>query len=379
MVVSRGSDSGYILAKVPVSAIQSVAERTEVTEVSSGVVAYMDPLVQTYVTYHKAGNGATEKLLVHLEVPFTYDSYFLGPAKGLEAGTANVAKLRAYLSGQAGVVIAQNDGNGITARVPLVLLQELSEMPFVDAVMVNGPSVPGLTATQNAKVVHMDLAEIMAAQVAGTTLSSDANSVNNRIVEVVDGKARIAIEIAGADSAAERTNGQEIIDFLAGRGGSGELANDSLIGAFVRGVAPLSGLVPLVKLTEVDRIYIEPPGAGPIPPMNGPEQLDYNPRSAEFADDFQDGQQAVSAATSAGRERHGVKAWHDAGITGAGVKVGVIDTEFEDFSSLMGSELPAQTKLHVRCYIGNWAPTVAHAQASNAYSSGPIYPARPTQ
>ena len=235
VVISRGTDSGYILAQVPVSLIERVAQRAEVTEVSSGVVGYMDPLVKIFVDYHDAGNGTAEKLLVHLEVPFTYDDYFLGRAKGIEAGTANVAKLRSYLTGQEGVEVIQTGGNGVVARVPLGLLRELSEMPFVDAVMVNDPSVPGLTSVQSSKVVHMDLAEIMAAQVAGVSLPTDANFANNRRVEVTDGTVRIAIEIAGDDATAEATNGQTIKDFLTRKGGSSESANDSSIGAFVWG------------------------------------------------------------------------------------------------------------------------------------------------
>ena len=86
-------------------------------------------------------------------------------------------------------------------------------------------------------------------------------------------------------------------------------------------------------------------------------------------DDSDAGTPAVSALTSAGRDRHGAKAWHDAGITGTSVKVGVIDTEFKDFASLMGSELPVQSKVHVRCYIGTRASTVAQVQSTMRYSS----------
>ena len=42
--VVRGTDEGYILAQVPVSLIKQIVQRAEVTEVSSGIVAYMDPL-----------------------------------------------------------------------------------------------------------------------------------------------------------------------------------------------------------------------------------------------------------------------------------------------------------------------------------------------
>ena len=45
---------------------------------------------------------------------------------------------------------------------------------------------------------------------------------------------------------------------------------------------------------------------------------------------------------------HGTTAWNDAGFTGAGIKIGVIDLGFEGFSELMGTELPTTVK--ARCY-----------------------------
>ena len=48
---------------------------------------------------------------------------------------------------------------------------------------------------------------------------------------------------------------------------------------------------------------------------------------------------------------HGASAWHSAGYTGKGIKVGIIDTGFEGFSGLMGTELPGT--VHARCYREN--------------------------
>ena len=45
---------------------------------------------------------------------------------------------------------------------------------------------------------------------------------------------------------------------------------------------------------------------------------------------------------------HGADRWHSAGITGKGIKVGVIDVGFSGFRALMGSELPASVV--ARCY-----------------------------
>ncbi len=52
--------------------------------------------------------------------------------------------------------------------------------------------------------------------------------------------------------------------------------------------------------------------------------------------------------TSEGVEVHQASQWHNAGITGQGVKVGVIDTGFEGIEALLGTELPATVQ--ARCY-----------------------------
>ena len=62
---------------------------------------------------------------------------------------------------------------------------------------------------------------------------------------------------------------------------------------------------------------------------------------------------ATSAQNAVGGEgavAHGAPAWHDAGVKGHGVKIGVIDVGFEGFRTLMGSELPDAENVHIRCY-----------------------------
>ena len=59
-------------------------------------------------------------------------------------------------------------------------------------------------------------------------------------------------------------------------------------------------------------------------------------------------QPAQDTVVSEGVAAHGVPAWHDAGIRGQGVKIGIIDVSFEGFTELMGSELPATAQW--RCY-----------------------------
>ena len=97
-----------------------------------------------------------------------------------------------------GTVAGRGDsGNYIRTQVPLGLLRELSEVPFIDAIMVDDPSVPGLTLAESSKIIHTQLAEIMAAHVAGVVLPDDPNFVNNRMTKVTDGTVRIAIRITG--------------------------------------------------------------------------------------------------------------------------------------------------------------------------------------
>ena len=52
-----------------------------------------------------------------------------------------------------------------------------------------------------------------------------------------------------------------------------------------------------------------------------------------------------------GATAHGARAWHSAGYRGQGVKVGVIDLEFQGFGGLQGSELPSSVR--ARCYTSS--------------------------
>ena len=52
-----------------------------------------------------------------------------------------------------------------------------------------------------------------------------------------------------------------------------------------------------------------------------------------------------------GAAAHGARAWHSAGYRGQGVKVGVIDLEFQGFGGLQGSELPSSVQ--ARCYTSS--------------------------
>ena len=50
---------------------------------------------------------------------------------------------------------------------------------------------------------------------------------------------------------------------------------------------------------------------------------------------------ASGATPSGAAKAHGAKNWHDVGITGAGVKIGVIDYGFQNYDRLVGTHLPS--------------------------------------
>ena len=58
--------------------------------------------------------------------------------------------------------------------------------------------------------------------------------------------------------------------------------------------------------------------------------------------------QGTSLVTAHGPGVHGSVAWNDAGYSGQGVKVGVIDRGFSGLAGIMGSELP--DSVEARCY-----------------------------
>ncbi len=73
--------------------------------------------------------------------------------------------------------------------------------------------------------------------------------------------------------------------------------------------------------------------------------------------------QTVQRITGHGPAVHGSPAWNQAGYSGQGVKVGVIDLGFRGLTSLMGTELPAT--VHARCYtdIGMFTENLADCEA----------------
>ena len=75
------------------------------------------------------------------------------------------------------------------------------------------------------------------------------------------------------------------------------------------------------------------------------------------------------SVTSQGVAAHAANAWHAAGYTGEGVKVGVIDSGFEGISALIGSELPSNVV--ARCYtaIGVFTSNLADCENGNDHGT----------
>ena len=73
--------------------------------------------------------------------------------------------------------------------------------------------------------------------------------------------------------------------------------------------------------------------------------------------------------TSQGVQAHRSAAWNQAGYSGQGVKVGVIDVGFEGFGSLMGTELPATVV--GRCYtdVAQYSSNLAACESDSSHGT----------
>ncbi len=72
---------------------------------------------------------------------------------------------------------------------------------------------------------------------------------------------------------------------------------------------------------------------------------------------------AAGSLTTEGLAAMNAPAWHSAGYTGQGVKVGVIDAEFGGWDTLRGSELPEAAKAHFQAFGGTIVGEGTHGTA----------------
>ena len=117
-------------------------------------------------------------------------------------------------------------------------------------------------------------------------------------------------------------NVDEVVGFLENNGGDPRNVGEDYIEAYV----------PVTLLGQVS----EQPGVIRVREIVPPQPL-YGP------------------VTSQGVQAHAAAAWHQAGYTGQGVKVGIIDTGFKGFSALIGTELPEPAGL--MCFTDIDRPT----------------------
>ena len=125
----------------------------------------------------------------------------------------------------------------------------------------------------------------------------------------------------------------DIADFLSANGGDPRNVGEGYVEAYV----PVSLLVSASERPRVIRVDAI------VPPQSSD--------SASLSLDSLETQNAPDgrgSVRSQGIALHGANAWHTAGYTGRGVKVGVISGGFRGLSARMGNELP--TNVTARCY-----------------------------
>ena len=132
-------------------------------------------------------------------------------------------------------------------------------------------------------------------------------------------------------------NADAVVSFLEDNGGDPRNVGEDYIEAYV----------PVTLLGAVS----EQPGVIRVREIVPPE-TDYGP------------------VTSQGVQAHLVQPWHNAGFRGQGIKIGVIDTGFEGFRSLIGTELP--TTVQARCYTDLGRFTTNLADCENGEDHGTI-------
>ena len=141
-----------------------------------------------------------------------------------------------------------------------------------------------------------------------------------------------------------------LADFLRANGGDPRNVGEGYVEAYV----PISLLVRASEQPGVVRAQAIVP---PQPAGNAPLSLGSK------------GALSKGNVLSQGVALHGADAWHTAGYTGDGVKVGIIDPGFTGFSALMGSELP--TNVTARCYtdIGVFSSNFADCETRTSHGT----------
>ena len=258
---------------------------------------------------------------------------------------AGMIAVTIYLSGETDGVVAFLEDNGgsprnvgedyIEAYVPATLLGQVSEQPGVLRIReIIPPQQTGPAATGDGEDIEITLPE--KTELKYPNLGSRLDQLVAG-VEEGEASAREAAEDAPVhqeESVAVTIylsgNVDGVVSFLEDNGGSPRNVGEDYIEAYV----------PVMLLGQVS----EQPGVLRVREIVPAEE-----------------QQSTQRIAGQGPQAHGSSAWNQAGYSGQGVKVGVIDGYFgfNDFSSLMGTELPST--VHARCYTdaGRFTQNVA--------------------
>ena len=156
---------------------------------------------------------------------------------------------------------------------------------------------PKVGSTLDDLIARIQAGEISAEEAAGQAPIHRGDSVG------------VTIHLSG--------NVDGVVRFLEANGASNISAGDDYIEAYV----------PILVLPETS----EQPGVLRVRVIQPPESP-----------------QSESRVAGNGPTVHGSTAWNQAGYTGRGIKVGVIDGGFGTFADLMGTEVPVT--VHARCY-----------------------------
>ena len=145
------------------------------------------------------------------------------------------------------------------------------------------------------------------------------------------GEDPVAVTIRFPDDAAGAL--RSALGFLHGHGGEPRNTGPGYIEAHVPPglLGPVSELPGVIRVREINPPR---PSAPPLPPEPPPPAPPLPP--------------PAQAVPGQGPPAHRSRPWNDAGITGQNVRVGIIDVGFENFHSLMGTELT--TDVTAMCY-----------------------------
>ena len=224
--------------------------------------------------------------------------------------------------------------------MPVPLLAQVSEQPGVLRVReIIPPQQTGPAATGDGEDIEITLPE--KTELKYPNLGSRLDQL---VAGVEDGEASTRGAAEDAPVHQEESvavtiylsgNVDGVVSFLEDNGGSPRNVGEDYIEAYV----------PVTLLGQVS----EQPGVLRV-------------REIVPAEEHQSTQRIVGQ----GPQAHGSPAWNQAGYSGQGVKVGVIDSYFgfNDFSSLMGTELPSTVQ--ARCYTdaGRFTQNLAHCADS---------------